>query len=365
MDPLTIGLLIGGTMIATTAIGAGMAYASKPEYPEQPDYAKTNSTVRQAEFDTLPGRRAVEQAARLGTKVRYPTGQKAPVYSQSEGYYDYKDQVWVPKLVGYQDVYAEADFTGQGDVQKESDNAREMARAVLENQQKYGVDYVNEAKRQLELSDPTGTAGRKQLYEMVMDDLQSPAPERPVASELDSQIAEQLRSDKLPQDVSDEVKKAVLNSTIADQGLTDSIQSKLQEEGETGNRIADQQRMLQWLTSGATQQDVEYRRKQQAMSNVSNFLAGRTPQAQFGQLSGAQQGASPNATAPSLPNFGNAGQDQAIQGASQQYATRVQAAADQVNPWLVGLSSAMNLAGTGISAYGATNNTSSTTTAKK
>lgn len=355
MPPLAI---IAIATVATAAVGVGLSYASQPEYPDQPDYAKTNSTVRQAEFDTLPGRRAVEQAARFGTKVKYPTGAKTPVYSNTEGFYDYKDQVWVPKVVGYDDVYAEADFTGKGDIDRQIQNARELAVDSLDNQKKYGVDFVNEAKRQLELSDPTGTAGRKQLYEMVMDDLQSPAPERPVASELDSQIAEQLRSDKLPQDVSDEVKKAVLNSTIADQGLTDSIQSKLQEEGETGNRIADQQRMLQWLTSGATQQDVEYRRKQQAMSNVSNFLAGRTPQAQFGQLSGAQQGASPNATAPSLPNFGNAGQDQAIQGASQQYATRVQAAADQVNPWLLGLSSAMSLAGSGIQAYGASNKSS-------
>jgi hypothetical protein len=349
MEPFTV---VAITVAATAALGAGMAVASQPNYGETPDYSKLNATTRNAEFDTLPGKRAIEQAARLGTKVKYPTGNRTPLYESDQKYWDTVTNRWIKPVTGYQDEMKTADFTGMGDIDAQEQAASDMAKMILENQQKYGLDYVEEAKRQLELSDPTGTAGRKQLFDMVMKDLESPSPERPVAGALDSQIAEQLKSDSLPTDTTAAIKRSILDSNAADQGLTDEIQAQLETESAAGNRTADQQRMLQWLTSGATPQDVEYRRKQQAMSNVGSFMAGRTPQAQFSQLAGAQQGASATGAAPGLPNFGNDSQNQALNNSMYQQGMRVQATADMINPWMAGLSSLMSATGTGFAAYG-------------
>ena len=56
------------------------------------------------------------------------------------------------------------------------------------------------------------------------------------------------------------------------------------------------QAALAFLTSGATPEDVAYRREEQAFANLGSFAVGESPIAQFGQLSGAGEGAVPFGT---------------------------------------------------------------------
>ncbi|HXJ71998.1 MAG TPA: hypothetical protein VNM37_04055, partial [Candidatus Dormibacteraeota bacterium] len=54
-----------------------------------------------------------------------------------------------------------------------------------------------------------------------------------------------------------------------------------------------QQEGLSFLQSGVSPEDVTYRRIQQSLANLGAFVNNETPEAQFGQLSGAQSGAAP------------------------------------------------------------------------
>jgi hypothetical protein len=101
---------------------------------------------------------------------------------------------------------------------------------------------------------------------------------------------------------------------------------------------AGQQKALGWLASGATPEDVEFRRNQQTLGNLAAFTAGRTPESQFETLSGAQSGAAPFYQGNKLPtqnqNAGPAMQNAQLQG----WGVQMDAAANQADPWMAGLS---------------------------
>jgi hypothetical protein len=81
------------------------------------------------------------------------------------------------------------------------------------------------------------------------------------------------------------------------------------------------------------------------LANLGAFIGGQTPQGQFGSISGAQGGAAPySATGYQTPTI-NEGQatQQGVNNAFDLYNIN---AANQVNPFVAGLSGAANLAGT-------------------
>jgi hypothetical protein len=97
---------------------------------------------------------------------------------------------------------------------------------------------------------------------------------------------------------------------------------------------------LNYLKSGVSPEDVEYRRIQQALSNLGAFSNGTSPQAQFGSVSGAQQQAAPfnpvnyQTPAATNPNAAATG----MQFANNMYDINQQ----QANPFLSGLSTGLN-----------------------
>ena len=105
---------------------------------------------------------------------------------------------------------------------------------------------------------------------------------------------------------------------------------------------------MNYLQSGVSPQDVQYRHIQQALSNLGAFQNGQTPEAQFGQLSAAGNGAAPFATpnysTPAGLNPGAAAQT-GINFANTNYQTSQQLA----NPFLSGLT-------TGVNTFSALNN---------
>lgn len=118
-----------------------------PPPPPPPNYAAANREAIQADMDTLPDRKRIEQAAKLGQKVKLSNGQ-------------------------------EIDFSGLGDSQLASEQARVnaqtadlTAQSVLDIQRKYGSLFNQEALKRLQEADPQGYAARQGLAKTLQDDL--------------------------------------------------------------------------------------------------------------------------------------------------------------------------------------------------
>ncbi len=118
-----------------------------PAPPPAPNYAAANREAVQADIDTLPTRRMVEQAAKLGRKVTLPDGR-------------------------------EVDFTGLGDEEAAREAARVNAETAdlnaqsqLDVQRKYGAAFNSEALKRLQEIDPTGFKTRQDLAQVTNDEL--------------------------------------------------------------------------------------------------------------------------------------------------------------------------------------------------
>ena len=110
-----------------------------PDPPEAPDYAAANREGIYADIETLPTRRKIEAAARLGEKVTY----RMPDTVDDDG----------NTVIGEERT---ADFTGFGDMQlteQEMNSALEMiptmSQAQLDNLTEFGPQFVAEQRDQL------------------------------------------------------------------------------------------------------------------------------------------------------------------------------------------------------------------------
>lgn len=366
--------------IVGAVASAALAYAMTPDAPDAPNLAQANKAGVLAQARTLDERRKLEAAAQQGTSVQWrdpgtheETRQFAVIMGGNNGHglgagtsvpyveADWKEggKYWDPKAPNKQPFIISkkvqvpngmrtADFTGYGEADVQGAIARQMADIELELSKKYGKQFVEEARKQLELSDPEGAAARKKLYELIQQQIEN-EPERPVADLLDSQVSEQLAAGRGLDRVSEDVlREAVAQAGAARGGAGDGDYAEPLTTGFEGQRRLDaaQQKSLSWLTSGATPEDVEYRRDQQNLSNLSAFIQGRTPESQFATLSGAQQGATPmnpgNRLASQDPNAGAAMQNAQLQG----WQTQMNAQMNQADPWMAGLSVLLRGAGT-------------------
>ena len=236
---------------------------------------------------------------------------------------------------------AYADFTGFGEADVQGKIAEDYADLVIELGDKYGQQFVEEARKQLELSDPEGMAAREKMGQMIEQQAEE-TPERPVADLMDQQVGEQLEAGNRLDAMSRDVLDASLQDALRARGQTGSVDQFAQpmETGLAGDarRQAGIQKALGWLSSGATPEDVQFRREQQNLANMGAYIGGRTPQAEFANLSGAQQGATPMRGGSQLPTMNqNAGQS-SQQAALSDWQTQMGYEANQANPWMAGLS---------------------------
>lgn len=248
------------------------------------------------------------------------------------------------KLVPENKAYA--DFTGFGEADVQGKIAEDYADLMIELGDKYGQQFVEEARKQLELSDPEGMAAREKMGEMIEQQAQE-TPERPVADLMDQQVGEQLEAGNRLDAISRDVLDASLQDALRARGQTGSVDQFAQpmETGLAGDarRQAGIQKALGWLSSGATPEDVQFRREQQNLANMGAYIGGRTPQAEFANLSGAQQGATPMRGGSPLPTMNqNAGQS-SQQAALSDWQTQMGYEANQANPWMAGLSGLLGL----------------------
>jgi len=186
----------------------------------------------EADVGTLALRRLIDSASRMGTKITYTD------------------------MDGVEQV---ADFTGLGDVDRSrqdldfyAESADRFAKTMLEVQRKYGKDYIKQRIEELKASDPTGYEVRELLGESAKSDLE--------------------RGYKLAPGMRREV-------TEAEQAA----------QSARGNILGSGAAAAEALSVG----DAAWRMRQQRLANAASFLSGTTPVAQFGQLSGGQQGSSP------------------------------------------------------------------------
>lgn len=231
------------------------------------------------------------------------------------------------------------DFSKVGEAEYQAAYADAMAQAMLDIQKKYGAAYITQRAKELEAADPEGVAARRKLFDSVMRGVEE-GTDTTEAAALEAQIMEDLgRAGQLTKREVRDVNQANLAQQVARGNYRggapdlDRAASLAQAAGQ--KQAAVQNQAVQFLVSGVSPEDVGYRHRMQSMANLGAFLAGQTPVAQFGQLSGAQVGAAPfvqsgygqQLTNPNTPGAA-ANYSNQIWGAQQNWQNQ------QVNPWV-------------------------------
>lgn len=157
---------------------------------ETPDYAEANREAVYADMETLPDRKKIEAAARLGQKITYTDPQTGQTRT--------------------------ADFTGVGDnvyAQQAADLAvdtnNRMQRGQLDLRQELVKDPVTgemvtrgeetalQTTREVQAADPQAYQARQDLTKKVMDDLGSPASDIKADTTL-GEMAKQVAATQVP-----------------------------------------------------------------------------------------------------------------------------------------------------------------------
>jgi hypothetical protein len=239
----------------------------------------------------------------------------------------------------------EYNFTGLGDADNAAAISDKSTQALLDIQKNYGADYVKQRLEELKRSDPTGYAGRQQLFDKIMADADA-NPNRPLADGTQQQIMDLLsRGGKLsdgPGGELEQVQQGVRGQQIAKGNYLGNAaagqEAAAVESAGEQKRTQRQEQAIGYQTSGISPDDIKYRRLQQSLSELGAFISGTNPEAQFSSLSSAGNGAAPFATgapidAATNPNAALFGQQNAATG----YAGQSNWNAHQVNPFLAGI----------------------------
>lgn len=286
------------------------------EQPDIPDPNEAFAAGVRADLETLPARRRIEALAQLG----------------QAGNIDLNGRI-IP-----------VDFTGLGEGEYQRRFADQMAQQLLALQRELGPEFVQQRLEELQRADPEGFAMRRELWDRIRTGVEEARTgTRPAADALQASIlAELKRGGELPESVARRVSQDVLGQQVGRGNWLGNAPAQEEAGAVAGaaeaHRAQRQAQALQFLTSGTSPADVRQREEQQGLANLGAFIAGETPQAQFGQLSGAQAGAVPwnpgNTPLPGTnPNAGPNG----INFANGLYAGQVNLAQAQVNPWMAGL----------------------------
>jgi hypothetical protein len=219
------------------------------DMPDAPSIAGANEAGVWADLETLGVRKLIASAAKHGKTVDI----KVPIFD-ADGNKRIDPQTNLPV---YKDVsydfkgYSDADSTRE-DMEFSGEAADFMAKTMLEVQQKYGKDFVKQRLEELKAADPTGYEVREMLGESAKADLAR-------GTELSPDMARQV------------------------------TQQERAAQSARGNIYGSAPAAAEAMSLG----DAGFRMRQQRLANAASFLSGSTPVAQFGQISGAQQGASP------------------------------------------------------------------------
>ena len=240
---------------------------------DEPDYGAAAREANESDIQTLPARKKLDRLAKLGEK----------------GFVEYKDKHGKSQVEN-------VDFTGVGDIDLSRANldyyiesAGRISESMLEQSEEYGVRFVEQRRKELEAADPEGFEMRQEMGRRIME-----------GGEKHFMAAA----------------KGAMHGTRGSQSAR-------------GNLFGNAPSMQEAMAVG----DVGYRMYQQDLANMGSYGAGVAPTAQFGALSGAQQGANPfqgqNIMQTGVGAMSNAQHGQATGGIYQQQAQMAQ----QGSPW--------------------------------
>jgi len=240
---------------------------------DEPDYAAAAREANVSDIETLEARKKLDRLSRLGEK----------------GFVEYKDKHGKSQVEN-------VDFTGVGDIDLSRANldyyietAGKISESMLEQSEEYGVRFVEQRRKELEAADPEGFEMRQEMGRRIME-----------GGEKHFMAAA----------------KGAMHGTRGSQSAR-------------GNLFGNAPSMQEAMAVG----DVGYRMYQQDLANMGSYGAGVAPTAQFGALSGAQQGANPfqgqNIMQTGVGAMTNAQHGQATGSIYQQQAQMAQ----QGSPW--------------------------------
>ncbi len=255
------------------------------------------------------------------------------------------------------------DFNGFGAAQAAAVNAQQSAASQLALGQQYDPQFIAQALQQEQQADPESFAARNEMNTLTQATapLANPANlNEPVSTMLNSQIQDTLNAAQ--NNTLTATDTARLNAAVQDAlgsrgggsatgigvGAPTPYQSWAQPltTGFAGEQRQAQgaQSAMGFLASGSDPEDIEYRRVQQNLANLAAEANGQTPSSQFASLSGAASGPASMtpggaATLPIMSDNGAAAQQIGLQN----WQTQMQNANNQMNPWLAGTSSLLQL----------------------
>ena len=218
-----------------------MGIYSDPDYPDAPNVVAASEAGVWAQLETSGIQQLVANAMKFGKKIDI----QVPIFDKKGNKTGVKDVSW--DFAGYSDIDASRE-----EMEFSAEAADFMAGAMLDIQEKHGPGFIAQREKERRLADPTGAAVRDKLGEEALADLE--------------------RGYELAPGMRREVTEAEQAGQLA-----------------RGNILGSGAAAAEALSVG----DAAFRMRQQRLANAASFLSGTTPVAQFGQLSGAQQGASP------------------------------------------------------------------------
>ena len=125
---------------------------SPPDPPPAPDYSAANREAVFADIESLPARKEIEAAAKMG-------GAGSVTFGGRTMRYDFR---------GISDLDQQ---TTELQARRQSSDA--MAEMALDIQRKYGNQFVDQALQQIERSDPVGAEVRKKLASKTLEQLEA------------------------------------------------------------------------------------------------------------------------------------------------------------------------------------------------
>ena len=209
--------------------------------PDPPNVAGANEAGVWADAKTLGIRKLIANAAKFGKKItlKVPSfDAKGNKTGEEEVTYDFS---------GFSDMDAT-----KADLDFAAESADKMAATMLDVQKKYGKEFIQQRMEELKAADPTGYEVRQMLGEAAKEDL---ALGTQLSPEMRNQVEQQERA----------------------------------AQAARGNIYGSAPAAAEAMAVG----DAGFRMRQQRLANAASFLSGTTPVSQFGQISGAQAGASP------------------------------------------------------------------------
>lgn len=290
---------------------------------DPPDPAKGYAAGVNADIQTAPARRMIEALARLG----------------ESGYVDLPGRGGKSKRQFY-------DFTGLGEADVQRQYGDQMMGQMLAVQRDFGPQYVEQRLKELEAADPAGAAMRRQLWSTIQTGA-STMTDRSDNQVLQDGVLERLnRGSTLDPSVEHQISQGVLGAQVERGNFLGNAaaaeESRVLNSAGESQRANDQAAALAFLTGGLSPQDAAARERQQDMANLGAFLSGETPQAQFNQLAGAQNGAVPFSGGSPLPGVNPYAGWQGVSNQMGVYNANQMAQQNTVNPWVAGLGGAFN-----------------------